>query len=135
MGRLSNLDLQGLKVLTLSVMSQLRIANIKNICINWWHCTSRKLFRFRTPFFFIGGYKVQQYSSTQFVQRLYRSTFFCPQFNHGPINYIDTKAKCRHLIRLTCKGTLRQVLIRVNRLEIQSVILTFSTQLCELLPF
>ncbi len=26
---------------------------------------------------------------------------------HGLINYIDTKAKCRHLKKLTCKGTLR----------------------------
>ncbi len=26
----------------------------------------------------------------------------------GLINYIDTKAKCRHLKKLTCKGTLRQ---------------------------
>jgi hypothetical protein len=31
--------------------------------------------------------------------------------NHGLINYIDTKAKCSHLKKLTCKGTLRQVFI------------------------
>ncbi len=31
--------------------------------------------------------------------------------NHGLINYIDTKAKFRHLKKLTCKGTLRQVFI------------------------
>ncbi len=31
--------------------------------------------------------------------------------DHGPINYIDTKAKCRHIKKLTCKGTLRQVFI------------------------
>ncbi len=37
---------------------------------------------------------------------------------HGLINYIDTKAKCRHLKQLTCKGTLRQVFIRVHRPEI-----------------
>ncbi len=36
--------------------------------------------------------------------------------------------------KFTCKGTLRQVFIRVYRLEIQSVMLVFSTQLCELLP-
>ncbi len=48
------------------------------------------------------------------------------------INYRDTKAKCRHLKKFTWKGTLRQVLIRVFRLEIQSVILVFSTHLCEL---
>ncbi len=35
---------------------------------------------------------------------------------------------------LTCKGTWRQVFIRVYRLEIQSVMLAFSTQFCELLP-
>jgi hypothetical protein len=40
----------------------------------------------------------------------------------------------RHLIILTCKGTLRQVLIRVYRLVIQSVMLVFSTQLYEMLP-
>jgi hypothetical protein len=27
--------------------------------------------------------------------------------HHGLINYIDTKAKCRHLKKLTCKGTSR----------------------------
>ncbi len=53
---------------------------------------------------------------------------------HGIIRYIDTKAKWRHLIKLTCKGTLRQVFIRVYRLEIQSVMFVFSTQLCELWP-
>ncbi len=52
---------------------------------------------------------------------------------HRLIN-TDTKAKCRHLKKLTCKGTLRQVYIIVYRLEIQSVTLVFSTQLCELLP-
>ncbi len=41
------------------------------------------------------------------------------------INYIETKAKGRHLKILTCKGTLRQVFIRVYRLEIQSVMLVF----------
>jgi hypothetical protein len=54
--------------------------------------------------------------------------------SHGLINYIDTKAKCRHLKKLTCKGTLRQVFIRVYRLEIQSVMLVFSTHIYELLP-
>ncbi len=46
--------------------------------------------------------------------------------NHGPINYTDTKAKCRHLKKFTCKGTARQLLfMRVFRLEIQSVMLVF----------
>jgi hypothetical protein len=42
---------------------------------------------------------------------------------HGLINYIDDKAKCGHLKKITCKETLRQVFIRVYRLEIQSVVL------------
>jgi hypothetical protein len=54
--------------------------------------------------------------------------------SHGLINYIDTKAKCHHLKKLTCKGTLRQVFIRVDRLDIRSVMLVFPTQLCDLLP-
>jgi hypothetical protein len=52
----------------------------------------------------------------------------------GLTNYIFTKAKCRHLKKLACKGTLRQVFIEVYILEIQSVLLVFSNQLCELLP-
>ena len=54
---------------------------------------------------------------------------------HGLINYIDTKANCRHIKKITCKGTLWQAFIRVYRLEIQSVMLVFSTQLFDLLPF
>jgi hypothetical protein len=38
-----------------------------------------------------------------------------------------------HLKKLTCKGTLRQVFVRVYRLEIQSVMLVFLTQLGEIL--
>jgi hypothetical protein len=38
---------------------------------------------------------------------------------YGLINYIETKAKCHHLKLLSCKGILRQVLIRFCRLEIQ----------------
>ncbi len=49
------------------------------------------------------------------------------------IKLIEGNAKCRHLKKLTCEGTLRQVFIRVYRLEIQSVMLVFLTQLCELL--
>jgi hypothetical protein len=33
-----------------------------------------------------------------------------------------------------CKGTLRQVFIRIYRLEIPSVMLVIFTQLCELFP-
>ncbi len=41
---------------------------------------------------------------------------------HGLINYIDNKAKCRYLKTLTCKGTLRQVFIRIYRLETGSTL-------------
>ncbi len=57
--------------------------------------------------------------------------------NHGLINYKDKRVICRHLRKLTCKGTLLEVFIRVkleNGDTVQSVILVFSTQLCELLP-
>ncbi len=39
---------------------------------------------------------------------------------HWLIKNIDTKAKCRNLKQLTCKGIWRQVFIRVYRLELQS---------------
>jgi hypothetical protein len=53
---------------------------------------------------------------------------------HGQINYLQNKAKCRHLKKLTCEGTLWQVFIKVYRLETLSVMLVLSTQLSELLP-
>ena len=53
---------------------------------------------------------------------------------HELIQHTDTKAKCCHLKKFNCKGPLRQVFIQVYRLEIQSVMLVFATQLCELLP-
>jgi hypothetical protein len=43
------------------------------------------------------------------------SIWYC----QGLVNYIDIKAKCRHLKNLTGKETLRQVLISAYRLEIQ----------------
>jgi hypothetical protein len=58
----------------------------------------------------------------------------CKTAPQGLINYIDTKAKWCHLKKITCKGTKLQVFITVERLEILSFILVFSTQLCELLP-
>ncbi len=42
------------------------------------------------------------------------------------IRLIEVNAKCRHLKKLTCKGTLRQVFIWVNRLEIANFLRTFS---------
>jgi hypothetical protein len=49
--------------------------------------------------------------------------------NTGLISPLSTKAKCRRLKLLTCKGTLRQVFIRVYRQEIQSDMLVFSPSL------
>jgi hypothetical protein len=46
---------------------------------------------------------------------------------------IEVNAQCRHLKKLTCEGILRQVFIRVYRMETQSVMSVFSTQFCELL--
>jgi hypothetical protein len=59
---------------------------------------------------------------------------FVKVYNHRLINYKGPKTKFHHLKKFTCTGTLRQVSIRVYRLEILSVMLVFSTQLCELLP-
>jgi hypothetical protein len=39
--------------------------------------------------------------------------------------YKGIKAKCRYLKKLTSKGTLRHVFIRVYRLEIQPVMLVY----------
>ncbi len=64
-----------------------------------------------------------------YVQRIMYTGAVCGM--HGLLNYIDTKAKCRHLKKLTCKEALRQVIINFY---IQSVMLVFSSQLCELLP-
>ncbi len=53
--------------------------------------------------------------------------------DQGLINYIETKAKCCHLKKLTCKGTLQQVFIIVYRLEKHFCHeLVFLTQLCKL---
>jgi hypothetical protein len=38
--------------------------------------------------------------------------------NRGLINYIDTEMKCCHLKKVYLQETLRQVFIRVYRLEI-----------------
>ncbi len=46
----------------------------------------------------------------------------CYYTPHGLINFIDIKAKCRHLKQwpVSCKGTLRKVFIRVYSLDILS---------------
>jgi hypothetical protein len=46
--------------------------------------------------------------------------------NHWIMTYAETVTKCRYLKILTCKGTLRQVFIRVYRLEIQTVMLAIG---------
>ncbi len=56
-----------------------------------------------------------------FLQRSH--TMDCSR--HGLANYTDTKAKCRHLKKLICKGTVRQVFFAVYRLEIQLVMRIF----------
>ncbi len=54
--------------------------------------------------------------------------------DHGLINYIETEAKGCYLKKFTCKGTLRQVFIRVYRLELHfNHMLVVLAQLCELL--
>ncbi len=54
--------------------------------------------------------------------------------NHGLINYMDTKAKCRHLKKWTSKWTSRQVLIRVYRRYNQSSVMVVFVN-CFLSPF
>jgi hypothetical protein len=53
---------------------------------------------------------------------------------HELINNVQTKQNV--VIQKNCpvKGLLRQVFIRLHRLEIQSIMLVFSTPVCELLP-
>ncbi len=55
----------------------------------------------------------------------------CP---HELINYIDIKSKCHHLKKLTSKETLRQVFIRVYRLEIKLVMLVFRPSFVNCCP-
>ncbi len=86
------------------------------------------------PLFFIANFYVndrsisvdQKYTVWILVQ------FYVAPPHQGLVNYVDTKAKFRQLKKLTCKETLRQVFSRVFKMEIQSVMLVFSTQLCEL---
>jgi hypothetical protein len=69
------------------------------------------------------------------VQNLWNvSTGGVKSFDHGLINYLDTKTKCRHLKILTCKGFCRQVFIRVYRPGDTSSHVEFLTQLCDVAP-
>jgi hypothetical protein len=55
-------------------------------------------------------------------------------YDHRLTNYIDTKTNCLHLKNLPVKGLCGRC-YRICKQEIQSVMLVFSTRLCELLPF
>ncbi len=56
-------------------------------------------------------------------------------YSHGLVNYTDTKMKCRHLKKkCPIKGLCDRCFSELSRLEIQSVVLVFLSQLCELLP-
>ncbi len=83
----------------------------------------------------IKGFYCTWYHNTKIPFLVYGQTFCSRKFNPAPTPFpIYTKAKCPHPKNLTCKGTLRQMFIRVYRLDIQSVMLVFSTHLCELAP-
>ncbi len=53
----------------------------------------------------------------------------CNAADHGLINYIDTKAKCCHLKRLTCKETLRQVFVCLRPPPLLGVCVGWSSNL------
>jgi hypothetical protein len=54
--------------------------------------------------------------------------------NRRKIRLIEGKAKCRHLKKRPAKGLCGRCLIRVYRLEMDSVMLVFSTQLVNCCP-
>ncbi len=47
-------------------------------------------------------------------------------YNNVKMYNIEVNAKCRHLKKFNCKGTLRQVFITVYKLEISNFFRTFS---------
>ncbi len=81
------------------------------------------------------AYSVRSSIDTCTVKPIF--TFKCQI--HGLVNYIDTKAKCRHLKRLTCKGIMRQMFIRVSHVDIFDPALWTVTplpfSLVQLFPF
>jgi hypothetical protein len=87
-------------------------------------------------------YTAEIYRQTKTQPKPYSSTteFFFAKFHHNTI-YINTADKTNitrmsSSKKLNCKGTLQQVFIIVYRLEIanflRSVMMVFSTQLCDL---
>jgi hypothetical protein len=93
----------------------------KRIFANIYHHFNNMVSPYDKPFF--------SARSKAFFQTINRNGAW-----HGLINYIDTKAKCRHLEKITCKGTLRHVFIRVYRLEIQSVMLVIRPSFVKFCP-
>jgi hypothetical protein len=57
-------------------------------------------------------------------EEIFKYDFF--HVKRRKIRLIEGNAKCRHLNKFTCKGTVRQVFIRVYRLVIQSVMLVLQ---------
>ncbi len=62
-----------------------------------------------TSYHQIDTYEKQKYSI--YIFQGYLKYEILLMYYHGLINSIDNRAKCRHLKKLTCKWTLRQVLI------------------------
>jgi hypothetical protein len=52
--------------------------------------------------------------------------FILDTLNRRKTRLLEVNIKCRHLKTFTCKGTFRQVFIRVYRLEIADFLHTFS---------
>ncbi len=70
----------------------------------WIHGRGPDLFCFPAQMWFFCSFELMMdISRTMYMYWLY--------WQHGLINYTDTKAKYRHIQKLTCKGTLRQVFI------------------------
>jgi hypothetical protein len=57
----------------------------------------------------ITRYPSQSHGLIPLRRQKFHKINFILRLIHGQINYIETNAKCRHLKKLTCKGTLRQV--------------------------
>jgi hypothetical protein len=63
-------------------------------------------------------YKIMFMYNTAVVQ--------CIDCKRRKIRLIKVNAKCRHLKKIICKGTLRQVFIMLHGLEIENFLYTFS---------
>ncbi len=70
---------------------------------------------------------VEKHSPNDKTGQLFQKmrNFIAVHSHRRKIRFIEVNAKCRHLKILACKGTLRQVFIRVYRLEIANFLRTF----------